>query len=185
LPTSSVDGVRARLEPASTLHPDELNDLDWARSLHPAMAGWLVRPAGAGPGTMVVRDQRDGGVVGVIDTAQLPGYVDVASVSVYADAARRRGGTTLEAYGLCVTALFEGGARLIHHEVISANRPIQRILRAVGIRETARFRSHAYAAGRLWDVLVYSYDAAHWEHVRTTVAPRAPVVAPRMTGDRD
>lgn len=177
-PPETLEGKRARLEPAASIDPLELLDLDWARSLHPAMGGWMTRPPRPGPGMMGIRDQRDGAVIGVLDAVEMTGYPGVVSVSVYTDPARRRAGTALEAYALFVTWLFEHGARLIHHEVLELNHPIQRILRGIGVPPSARFRHHAYAAGQFWDVLVYSFDAACWDRVRTSVVPRAPGAKP-------
>jgi RimJ/RimL family protein N-acetyltransferase len=173
----TLEGTRVRLEPASSADRDELAELDWLRSLHPAMAGWFARPRTVAPGTAVMRGLDGGQVVGVLDAAGLPGYADVVSVSVYTDTARASGGWALEAYALFVSALFEQGVRLIHHEVLELNRPIQRILRGIGVAQTARLREHAYVAGRFWDVLVYSYDRAHWDHLLDHVVPRNPLRA--------
>ncbi len=166
--------ARVRLEPATDADLDALEDLDWHRSLHPAMGGWLVRPA-ASSRTIIVRAVDGDELIGVIDAAPLPGYDAVTSLSVFTDTARAHGGLALEAYARVVMQLFDGGTRLIHHEVLELNRPIQRLLRGIGVTASARYREHAYAAGRFWDVLVYSYDAAQWNHLLGRVVPRNPV----------
>jgi hypothetical protein len=72
-----------------------------------------------------------------------------------------------------VLHLFDNGARLIHHEVLALNRPIQRIFAGMGLEPSARLRSHAYVAGRYWDVLVYSYDRATLDEILQITFPRA------------
>lgn len=148
----------------------ELDEIDWFRSLHPAMGGPLVRLVSTG--AHLVREVTSGRLVGVLDAAPVPGYPDVASVSIYSDPARAQAGWALEAYGTFVLSLFEQGIRLVHHEVLEFNRPIQRILRGLGVQPSARLRSHAFVAGRFWDVLVFSYDRAHLDHIVERVVPQ-------------
>jgi len=176
--SASIDGQRAHLEPAAAVDPAVLAELDWSRALHPAMAGWVVRPSVPSLGTVLVRDRRDDAVVGLLDAVEMSGYPGVVNVSIYADGERGHAGTMLEAYGLLVTQLFDGGVRLVHHEVLELNRPIQRILRGIGVAPTARLVEHAYVAGRFWDVLVFAFGPADWDRVRSTVAPRSPVSPP-------
>jgi RimJ/RimL family protein N-acetyltransferase len=176
----SVTGQRVRVDPAA---PDDLTamqELDWRRSSDPVMGGWVHRPAlGPGPGTAVLRPIDGEVIVGALDVVELPGYPGVANVSIFTDMDRARGGMALEAYALVVDAAFAQGARLIHHEVLSLNRPIQRVLRGIGVEPSARLRDHAYVAGRWWDVLVFSYPEAHWRRVLERF-PRNPLV-PRAT----
>ena len=175
----SVRGQRVRVDPATPTDADAMRELDWRRSADPVMGGWIHRPA-PGPGTAVLRppDGRDE-IVGAIDVVELPGYPGVANVSIFTDMDRARGGMALEAYALVVDAAFAQGARLVHHEVLSINRPIQRVLRGIGVAPSARLRDHAYVAGRWWDVLVFSYAQAHWRDVLERF-PRNPLAAGAM-----
>lgn len=166
-----------RVDPATPADAVAMAELDWRRSADPVMGGWINRPV-PGPGTAVLRpaDGRDE-IVGALDVVELPGYPGVANISIFTDMDRARGGIALEAYALVVDAAFGQGARLIHHEVLSINRPIQRVLRGIGVQPSARLRDHAYVAGRWWDVLVFSYAAAHWGEVLARF-PRNPLSAP-------
>lgn len=173
----SRSGQRVRIDPIQPADQDELLDLDWHRSLHPAMAGWAARAGFSGTGTAVLRDVRGGttgAIVGAIDAVALPGYPGVMSVSIFVDGERARGGAALEGYALYVDALFEQGVRVVHHEVLELNDPIRRAMRALRLEASARLREHAYVGGRWWDVLVYSYDEAHWRSVLDRL-PRNPV----------
>jgi RimJ/RimL family protein N-acetyltransferase len=163
------------LAPVTQADLPELESLDWHRSLHPAMGGWMSRPPGSLATATLVRTLPTGELIGVIDAAPLPGYDGVTSLSVYTDTQRARGGLALEAYARAVNGLFASGTRLVHHEVLELNGPIHRVLRGIGIAPSARLREHAYAAGRYWDVLVYSYDATRWDHLLTRVLPRNPL----------
>jgi RimJ/RimL family protein N-acetyltransferase len=167
-------GTTVAIERGSPAHQAELSGLDWLRSLHPAMAGPAMR-SGAAPfdSVFVVRSLESGSVIGVIDALEVPGYERVMNVSVYTDTDRAKGGQAIEAYILLVPWLFEQGARLIHHEVLELNRPIIRVMRAIGVKPSARFREHAYSAGRHWDVVVFAYDREQFEHVLAKVVPRA------------
>lgn len=168
----TVAGRRASLTPVGHGDLEDLLDLDWHRSLHPAMAGWSPRTQ-ANPGTALIRPASTPDPVGVLDAQPLPGYDDVVNLSIYTDTAQARGGVALEAYGLYVESLFTQGARLIHHEILALNAPILRVLRGIRLQPTARLREHAYAAGRWWDVLVFSYDETHWRSTLDRL-PRHP-----------
>ena len=174
----TIVGERVSITPLAEADRDELAELDWDRAAHPAMAGWAAHPVGqAAAGTALLRSRREstrGQLVGAIDAMTLPGYDGVANVSIFTDTSRAAGGLALEGYGLYVDDLFRQGARLIHHEVLSLNLPIRRAMRAFRLQPTATYRDHAYAAGRFWDVLVYSYGEDHW---RSTLAamPNNPV----------
>ena len=154
-----VGGKRVTIERTTADSAAELADLDWLRSLHPAMAGPLVRSAGASvDSAYLVRSVATDEIIAVLDAMPLAGYSGVANVSIYADATRARGAWALDGYWQLVVRLFDEGVRLIHHEVLELNRPLQRVLRAIGVEPSARLRDHAYAAGRFWDVYVYAYD---------------------------
>ena len=166
-------GQRVRVDPATPDDAASMQSLDWRRSTDPVMGGWINRPA-LGPGTAVLRPVDHDEVVGAMDVAELPGYPGVANVSIFADMEKARGGMALEAYALVVDAVFGQGARLVHQEVLSLNRPIQRILRGIGVQPSARLRDHAYVAGRWWDVLVFSFSEDEWQRVLERF-PRNPV----------
>ena len=162
---TDIDGTWVRLEALRESHLDELAELDWGRAASPNMGG-LVRRGGSEAATMVFRSRRTGEALGVLDAVPLTGYPGVCNVSVFTDEAVAGAGLAIDAYGIYVTALFASGVRLIHHEVFEFNRPIRRILSAAGVESSARLREHGYAAGRWWDVLVYSYDEPHWRGVQ-------------------
>lgn len=172
---AALPAPRVRLSPATDADRADLDDLDWGRSLHPGMGGWLVRPTSGAVRTSIVRTIADDKPIGVIDVAPLPGYAEVMSVSLYIDPARARGGLAFEAYARVVTQLFESGTRLVHHEVLDLNRPILRLLRGIGVPPSARLREHAYSAGRLWDVLVFAFDSPRWDQLLGHLVPRNPV----------
>jgi RimJ/RimL family protein N-acetyltransferase len=176
-------GTTVSIERATAAHAAELENLDWLRSLHPAMAGPAMRsPIAPLDTAYLVRSATDGTIVSVIDAAEVSGYSGVANVSIYTDTNLARGGWALEAYTLFVAWLFDNGARLVHHEVLELNKPVQRILRFIGVKPSARYRDHAYAAGRHWDVLVYAYDKAHFDHLMARVLPRVGELVARARG---
>ena len=92
-----VVGRLAAVAPATPDDLDELTDLAWTRSLHPALAGWQATRVDD-PGTAVVRPAHGGTVIGTISSRPLPGYPDVANVSIFTDTSTARGGAALEAY---------------------------------------------------------------------------------------
>ncbi len=169
----SVVGQRVRIDPMGPGDLQGVADLDWLRSLHPAMAGWA--PMAAAPGTGMLR--RPGATddpVGVLVANDLPGYEGVANVSIFADTDRAPGGLALEGYALFVDALFAQGARIVHHEVLALNGPVRRIMRGLRLPATATYREHAYAAGRWWDVTIHSFDERYWRSLVDRL-PRLPV----------
>ncbi len=168
----AIIGTTVVLEPIAAVHADALRSLDWLRSLHPVMAGPLAGPRAPGADGYVVRAVRTGELVGVLDARPLPGYQGVTNVSIFTDGDRAGSGLALEAYGRLVLHLFQTGTRIVHHEVLEMNRPIQRALRGMGLEPTARLRSHAYVAGRFWDVLVFSLDRPTAESILGRVFAR-------------
>jgi RimJ/RimL family protein N-acetyltransferase len=159
-------GTWVRLDYAGPDNEAEIEDLDRKRAEVPEMGGWFSRPAPVAPwATVVVRSKTSGAPVGVIDAVPLPGYPGVMNVSQFMDMQAARTGWAIDAYGLYITHLFDLGVRLVHHEVLEMNTPVQRMMRGARLEPSARLRDHGYAAGRLWDVFVYSYDRAHWETV--------------------
>jgi RimJ/RimL family protein N-acetyltransferase len=177
-------GKTISIERAAAGTHAELVSLDWLRSLHPAMAGPAMR-SGSFDNSFVVRALANGSVVGVIDVGEVAGYERIANMSVYIDTDRAKGGLALEAYILVVPWLFDHGARMIHHEVLELNGPIVRVMRAIGVSPSARYREHAYSAGRFWDVLVYAYDRSQFEQVLAKVVPRAGEHVRRFRGSAD
>lgn len=172
-PVGSAEGVWVYLEPLDPAHRPELDRLDWLRSQLPEMGGWSRRPPPTAPwASTLFRSRATGELLGVIDAIPLPGYPGVVNVSIFTDTAGASPGWAMDAYGLCVAQLFEQGVRLVHHEVLELNRPVQRILRGIGLRPSACFREHAYVAGRMWDVLVFSFDREHWKGVLTRFSQR-------------
>jgi hypothetical protein len=167
-----VSGETVVLEALDGHHAAELAELDWQRALHPGMAGPLTSGHLGTHETLVARSRATGEAVAVLDATELFGYEGVRSVSIYADADRSVRGVALEAYGRFVLHQLDSGARLVHHEVLELNEPIQRIFAALGLEVTARLRSHAYVAGRFWDVLVYSYDRPQLDAILARVFPR-------------
>lgn len=168
-----IAGRNIDLVQMSAEHDADLQMLDWRRSLHPAMGGPVARLAAGGEGAYLLRERATNEIVGVLDARPLSGYDGVVNLSIFVDTTRARSGLALEAYGRLIVSLFERGARVLHHEVLALNTPVQRMLRGVGVAPSARFRDHAYAAGRFWDVIVFSYDRATAEHVLRRVFPRA------------
>jgi RimJ/RimL family protein N-acetyltransferase len=71
----------------------------------------------------------------------------------------------MEAFAIYVARVFEAGARIVHLEVLSFNRPVLRMLARIGVKEQARLRDQVYAAGRFWDVLVFAFDAAQYSEI--------------------
>ena len=167
-----VAGETIVLEAVQARHAHELAELDWKRGLHPGMAGPLAAARTAEVSTLLARSVATGRVVAVLDAADMLGYPGVRNVSIYADAASTERGEALEAYGRFVLHELDGGARLIHHEVLELNRPIQRIFAALGLQATASLRQHAYVAGRFWDVLVYAYGRPELDGILARVFPR-------------
>ena len=175
-----VVGETVVLEALGPHHDAELAELDWQRGLHPGMAGPLMGGHYGTHETLVARSRERGDVVAVLDATEMIGYPGVRSVSIYSDARRAGRGVALEAYGRFVLHQLDTGSRLIHHEVLELNEPIRRIFAALGLEVTARFRSHAYIAGRFWDVLVYSYDRPQLDAILARVFPRG-----RRSSDTD
>ena len=152
--------------------PDVLH-LDWLRAQHPVMGGMNTRSAPTGSWALAVfRDKRGSEPVGLLEAHPLPGYPGVVNVSIFTDRAAVSAGPAIDAYGLYVSQLFRQGVRLVHHEVLEFNRPVHRIMRRLEVEPSARLREHAYVAGRWWDVLVYSYDARHWQGVLARYSAR-------------
>jgi RimJ/RimL family protein N-acetyltransferase len=108
---------------------------------------------------MVISEIQSGAVVGVVASNRLPG--DIASFLIFLDPDHGRAPHGMEATALYVSHLFDSGARLVMADVLAFN-PVNRLLQRVGLMPQARLREHVYAAGRFWDVLVYSFDRDEW-----------------------
>ena len=162
-----LEGQLITLESAHEDNWDLIVDIDAERVENPALGGAFVRPLPTSPlSTMLVRERESGRPLGVLDALPLTGYPGVANVTMVFSGDTRRSVLAINAYGVFVAALFAHGVRIVHHEVLEFNTPVQRLLaRGPLLEPTARLRDHAYAAGRWWDVLVYSFDAEHWRDV--------------------
>jgi len=151
--------------------------LEPVSGVDPAVAGWLdelraeAPELGASIGSettspfgeaMLIREAAEGVPVGLIDNHQLPGYEGVATVNVFVDRSRARPGIGIEAFALYTFFTFATGAEIVHVEVLEFNRAILGILRKIGMKPRARYREHAYVAGRVWDVLVFSWTLEEW-----------------------
>jgi len=148
-----------RLEPRSEDNEAEFKELDASWLAAPVMGGvtFAARTTFAPP--MLVREQRTGNALGIVANQRLPG--DVAAFVVFVDPARGRAGYGAEATALYISHLFDSGARLVTMDVLSFN-PVNRQLQRFGLVPQARMREHVYAAGRYWDVVVYSFSAAEF-----------------------
>lgn len=153
--------------------PDVL-ELDWLRAQHPNMGGVSQRPRPGNAWSLALfRDKDTGLPIGVLEAHPLPGYPGVVNVSIFTDRGSTVAGPAMDAFGMYATELFAQGVRLLHHEVLEFNRPVQRIMRGIGVEPSARLREHAYVAGRWWDVLVYSYGAPQWQRALDKFASRS------------
>ena len=165
-PPQRTEGTLVSLELPGPSTLDDLTRLDWLRWQRPEMGGWSRRQPPMAPwATQLFRSNVSGRVVGVLDAFALSGYPGVVNVSIFTDTAVASPGVAIDAYGLFVGMLFDRGIRLVHHEVLEFNRPILRILRGIHVEPSARYREHAYVAGRFWDVLLFSFDRGHLQGV--------------------
>jgi len=162
--TLRLQGRLVYLETPTAESIDQLAEFDWARSSLAEMGGWFLRPPTVDPwATMLFYEAETDQLLGVLDAGLLPGYPGVVNLSIFTDSQFARPGLALHAYGLYVEMLFNGGVRLVHHEVLEFNLAVRGILRRIGVEPSARYREHAFAAGRLRDVLIYAYDQEHFQ----------------------
>ena len=153
-------GTWIELEPLTASNAAEFAQLESRRELNPSMgAGGPSSSSQIAP-PMLIRDRRNGEAVGLVENHPLPGKVAV--FVVYLDRQRGRAGFALEVFTLYASHLFDSGARLITGEVLEFNAEMIRILQKYRIVPQARLREHVYAAGRFWDLLVYTIDRAAW-----------------------
>lgn len=151
---------------------EQLGDFDNRRRLNPAMGARGRRGLSPYGPPMVIRDLRSGRAVGMVENHGLP--AGIAVYLIYLDPELGRPGFGLEATALYVSHLFDHGARLVTAEVLSFNLDVIGIMRKAGWPEQARLREHVFAAGRFWDVLVYSFDQASWERALSRYRSRLP-----------
>ena len=148
------------IELKDTVTPQDMERFATSRRLDPAMG------AGGGPVSspyappMLIVERRSGATVGMIENHGLPG--GVAVVVVYLDRARGRAGYGVEALALYVSHLFDSGARHVTGEVLAFNTAMVRVMHHMTLPPRARMREHVFAAGRFWDLLVYSFDREQW-----------------------
>lgn len=129
--------------------------------------GGALPPLAGGPPygpSLLIRSRSTGVSIGAITIVEMTGYPGVASMSIYMlPGGRAMGRATGQAYVPAVDFAFACGARVIHHEVLAFNQPMLALLHHLEVPEVARLRRHGYAAGRLWDVIVFAFDSATWE----------------------
>ena len=167
-----LKGTWIELVEAGAEAEGELVRFHLRRRLTPAMGSGARTPASPFAPPMLIRSLRDGAIVGSVENHALPG--GVATVVIYLDPDLGRAGFGLEAAVLYISHLFDSGARLVSADVLSFNAPIIGIMRKAGWQPQARLREHVYAAGRLWDVLVYSFDRESWSAALKRHARRLP-----------
>lgn len=138
--------------------------------LVPAMGTGMQNAGSPYAPPMLIRSLRDGAIVGLIENHALAG--GVAVIVVYVDEAARPG-FAVQAVALYVSALFDAGARLVGADVLSFNKAIIGIMEKCRWPPQARLREHVYTAGRLWDVIVYSFDRDGWLQALGRYVPRS------------
>jgi RimJ/RimL family protein N-acetyltransferase len=137
--------------------------MDSRRELTPAMGAGSRSTSSEIAPPMLIRDRRSGEAVGVVENHPLPGKIAV--FVVYLDRQRGRAGFGFEVFFLYASHLFDSGARLVTGEVLEFNAETIGILRKVKLAPQARLREHVYAAGRFWDLLVYTIDGEEWVRI--------------------
>lgn len=150
----------------------ELAEFDSRRRSMPVMGARRGSGGSVFAPPMLIRERRSGRAVGVVENQALPG--SVALYLIYLDPTTGRAGYGLEATALYVSHLFDSGARLVTAEVLELNAAVIGIMRKAGWPEQARLREHIYAAGRFWDLLVFSLDQESWERGIARYRARLP-----------
>jgi len=172
---SRLRGGWVTLEPVTPLNWPEVLRLDQVRGWNPNLGGAPLRGEAKSFGpAMIIRDNSSADAIGTLENTEMAGYPGVAAVLIYVDESVARPGIALEAFALYVSNVFAAGARLVHVEILEFNRRVIRMLRRIGLDEQARQRDHVYVAGRFWDVVVYSFDAAEWERIWSRYAAMLP-----------
>ena len=159
-----LNGNWVTLEPLSADNAVQVAQLGRHRELMAQMGGAQERrdPPRSFGSPLVVRIVPSGEVVGLMENGEMTGYPGVAVIVVYVDPRRARPGAALEAYVMYVDYVFASGARVVHIEVMSFNREVLSLLRKAKQEPQARFRDHAYVAGRYWDLVVFGFTRAEW-----------------------
>ena len=180
-------GSWIELVPVAGPEVARLDEFDDERRLNPAMGGggrsssYELAPA------MLIKDLRTGETVGVVENHPLPGRVTVYVIYLNE---KGRPGFGLEATGLYLSHLFDQGARLVSMEVLSFNTAVTGMMRTARWPVQARLREQIYAAGRFWDLLVYSIDRDTWvrylEHHKRRMpgGDRRPAALAGRAGDQ-
>jgi hypothetical protein len=140
--------------------PADLDSFTAERRLVPAMGVDSARGESAFSPPMIIRERRTGQPVGFVENHAMPG--GVAVLVVYMNRQRGRPGYGVEAAAIYISHLFDCGARLVVCEVLSLNDEALGIMRKAGWEPQARLRDHVYAAGRFWDLLIFSFDRTDW-----------------------
>ena len=154
-----LSGTWVQLEPESEVNAFEFRELEALWLAAPAMGGLTYAGSSSFASPMLVREQRSGVAVGIVANQRQP--AGVATVLIFMDVNRSRGGSGAEAFALYVSHLFDSGARVVTAEVLSFN-PANRLLTRLGLTAQARLREHAYSAGHFWDVVVYSFTRSEF-----------------------
>jgi len=156
-------GSWTRLEPLSAENAHEFEEINSSRQRNPVMGAMGDSGSSSFAPPMVVRDRRNGLAVGILENHEQPG--GAAVFVAYIDPERGRVGYGFEAISMYLSCMFDGGARRVITEVLEFNKDMIGIQRKVDILPQARLREHVYTAGRYWDLIISSFDRAHWVRV--------------------
>jgi len=169
-------GTWVTLEAITDANRGEAAALYRIRQRTPNLGGAAGRVNGLksfGP-AMLIRANRGGEALGLVENGEMMGYSGVAVVLIFVDQERARPGVAMEAFAMYVSHVFESGARLVHVEVLAFNEPVLRMLRRIGVNEQARLRDQMYTGGRYWDVVVFAFDAVQFKEIWSRYARILP-----------
>lgn len=158
-----ITGRRVELRPVSGEDP-ELQRIDEERRVGLRTAGSFQRSDTAGdglPGSFLITDRRTGTAIGVI-ASDRPSENAPAELTCFIDPAVHLPGWGLEAYVLYARVLRDAGETRLRLGVLSGDRTVRRMLRALGQEPTVCLREHEWSAGQFHDVLMYEFtESAH------------------------
>jgi len=181
-------GSWIQLEPHAASNAAEFDEISASRGRSPVMGATEAGGTSSFAPPMLVRDRRSGRAVGILENHEQPG--GAAVFVAYIDPERGRVGYGFEAISLYLSCMFDGGARLVITEVLEFNKDMIGIQRKVDVLPQARLREHVYTAGRYWDLIISSFDRAHWVRVVNRYrrmlpgGDRGPVAFGGVQGDR-
>ncbi len=156
-------GSWTQLEPLSAENVHEFDEINAGRMQSPVMGAIGESGSSSFAPTMLARDRRSGRSVGILENHEQPG--GAAVFVAYIDPERGRVGYAFEAISMYLSCMFDGGARRVITEVLEFNKVMLGIQRKVDVLPQARLREHVYTAGRYWDLIISSFDRAHWVRV--------------------